>query len=169
MKLQTVNIESPIGEIVVAVKGDALCGLVFADHWPSLRAWLERRFGALELVAARDPAGAAGRLRAYLDGDLAALDELPVDTGGTEFQRRVWRALREVPAGATASYGDLAARIGQARAVRAVGMANARNPVSLVLPCHRIIGSDGGLHGYGGGLRRKRWLLAHEGVHIERD
>src|SRR5439155_15205012 len=122
------------------------------------------RYGEVELRKERDPAGVATRLRAYLDGELGALDDIPVETGGTDFQRAVWRELRRVPAGQTRSYGDVARAVGAPRAVRAVGAANGQNPISLVLPCHRIIRSDGDLCGYGGGLERKRWLLVHEGA-----
>jgi methylated-DNA-[protein]-cysteine S-methyltransferase len=99
-----------------------------------------------------------------VEGKLDAIDTIPVDTGGTDFQRTVWQALRGIPAGTTLSYGALAAKIGCPRSVRAVGHANGANPISVVIPCHRLIGADGTLTGYGGGLGRKRWLLAHEGV-----
>ncbi|MBW7935431.1 MAG: methylated-DNA--[protein]-cysteine S-methyltransferase, partial [Gemmatimonadaceae bacterium] len=89
---------------------------------------------------------------------------LPLAPTGTAFQQRVWKALREVPFGKTASYGDIARRIGNPKGVRAVGLANGRNPISIVVPCHRVIGSDGSLTGYGGGLDRKQWLLRHEGA-----
>jgi methylated-DNA-[protein]-cysteine S-methyltransferase len=95
-------------------------------------------------------------------GHTAVLDSLEVETAGTPFQRTVWHALREIPAGATMSYGALAKRIGRPSAVRAVGLANGANPIGIVVPCHRVVGADGSLTGYGGGLERKRWLLAHE-------
>src|SRR5208283_2077845 len=95
-------------------------------------------------------------------GDLRVLDLLPVETGGTAFQRQVWQSLREIPCGTTVSYGQLAERIGRPSAVRAVGLANGANPVAVVVPCHRVIGSNGSLTGYGGGIERKRWLLNHE-------
>jgi O-6-methylguanine DNA methyltransferase len=103
-------------------------------------------------------------LEAYFDGDLGAIDTLPVETGGTELQRSVWAALRAIPAGETRSYGALAAQIARPTAARAVGHANGANPVGVVVPCHRVIGADGSLTGYAGGIERKRWLLAHEGV-----
>src|SRR5690606_5527006 len=96
------------------------------------------------------------------EGDISALDALPVVTGGTEFQRRVWAALRQIPAATTISYGQLAARIGAPAASRAVGLANGANPVPIVVPCHRVIGANGKLTGFGGGLPRKQWLLSHE-------
>ncbi len=122
------------------------------------------RFGPVPLEPASDPLGAVAAMRAYLAGDLVALDRLPVDGGGTPFQREVWAALREIPAGTTWSYKRLAEHIGRPAAVRAVGLANGSNPLGIVVPCHRVIGADGSLTGYGGGLPRKRWLLEHEGV-----
>ena len=112
----------------------------------------------------RDHLGVDGRIEAYLAGDLHALDEIKVNPGGTEFQQTVWSALREIPAGTTQTYGQLAASIGRPSAPRAVGLANGQNPVSIVIPCHRLIGSNGALTGYAGGLDRKRWLLRHEGA-----
>lgn len=103
-------------------------------------------------------------LERYFAGEIRAIDSIPTRTAGTEFQRSVWAALRTIPAGKTWSYGDLAVRIGRPKAVRAVGLANGSNPVGLVVPCHRVIGSNGSLTGYGGGIERKRWLLRHEGA-----
>jgi methylated-DNA-[protein]-cysteine S-methyltransferase len=111
---------------------------------------------------AKDPGGLVRALEAYFDGELSALDGLPVVMQGTEFQRAVWRTLRTIPCGRTMSYGELARRIGRPRAVRAVGLANGANPIGIVVPCHRVIGADGTLTGYGGGVDRKRWLLDHE-------
>ena len=122
-----------------------------------------RRWYADEPVrTVADPAGAVGALTAYFAGALKALDTIPVELQGTPFQRRVWEQLRTVRAGSTATYAELARAIGAPKAVRAVGAANGANPVALIVPCHRIIGSSGHLTGYGGGLDRKRWLLAHE-------
>ncbi|MEO8213573.1 MAG: methylated-DNA--[protein]-cysteine S-methyltransferase [Myxococcales bacterium] len=118
------------------------------------------------LVPAHNPGGLTAAVAAYFEGDLKALDGLPVEADGTPFQRAVWGALREIPCGATCSYGEIARRIGNPAAVRAVGMANGANPVGIVVPCHRVIGANGTLTGYGGGIERKRWLLAHERVHI---
>jgi methylated-DNA-[protein]-cysteine S-methyltransferase len=103
-------------------------------------------------------------LSAYFAGHVESIDTLAIATGGTTFQRRVWSALRAIPAGRTVSYQALAAAIGHPRAVRAVGAANGANPIGIVVPCHRVVGTDGSLTGYGGGLDRKRWLLSHEGV-----
>jgi methylated-DNA-[protein]-cysteine S-methyltransferase len=116
------------------------------------------------LVDSASRSSALQSLEAYFDGDVRIIDTVPVETGGTPFQRSVWTALRRIPAGRTVSYGELAAAIGRPRAVRAVGMANGSNPVSIIVPCHRVIGSDASLTGYGGGLARKQWLLDHEGA-----
>jgi methylated-DNA-[protein]-cysteine S-methyltransferase len=159
--------DTPIGElIVVADREGRLHAVEWADHEDRLRRLLRLHYGADDytLEAARDPARCAVALKAYFAGDLAAIDDLPVETGGTAFQRAVWRALRDIPCGETISYGELAGRIGHPAAVRAVGHANGANPVSVVVPCHRVIGSDGSLTGYGGGHERKRWLLTHEGA-----
>jgi methylated-DNA-[protein]-cysteine S-methyltransferase len=122
--------------------------------------------GEDRLHDAEDPGGASGAVRAYLGGDMSALDDLAVDTGGTPFQERVWAELRRIPAGATITYGELARRVGQPTASRAVGHANSLNPVAIVVPCHHVIGADATLTGYAGGLDRKRWLLQHEGVQL---
>ena len=109
-----------------------------------------------------DPNGLTTAISNYFEGNLSAIDTLPVETGGTPFQQEVWRALRTIPCGTTTSYGKLAENIGRPTAVRAVGLANGANPVSVVVPCHRVIGANGSLTGYGGGIERKRWLLDHE-------
>jgi methylated-DNA-[protein]-cysteine S-methyltransferase len=114
------------------------------------------------LTPASNPGGLSSALRAYFDGDLAAIDGLPVAASGTAFQTAVWRALRDIPRGETRSYSQLARQIGHPSAVRAVGLANGSNPIGVVVPCHRVIGADGSLTGYGGGIERKRWLLEHE-------
>jgi methylated-DNA-[protein]-cysteine S-methyltransferase len=127
-----------------------------------LDAYRARRGGVLERV--ENPGGLTAALRSYFAGDLGAIVDLPLVLHGTEFQRAVYRALLTIPCGKTLSYGSLARRIGRPSAVRAVGLANGANPVGIVVPCHRVIGSDGTLTGYGGGLERKRWLLSHEGA-----
>lgn len=104
---------------------------------------------------------AARQLTEYFSGDRTKFD-LPLRPEGTDFQQRVWRALRDIPFGETWSYGELARHIGNPTASRAVGLANGRNPISIVIPCHRVIGANGSMTGYGGGIERKRWLLAHE-------
>jgi methylated-DNA-[protein]-cysteine S-methyltransferase len=128
-----------------------------ANASPSDDQW-ERRRGT-------DPVLAEARreLLAYFDGTLREF-RIPLAPNGTEFQRRVWTALTHIPYGTTISYADLARRLGNLMAVRAVGAANGRNPIPIIVPCHRVIGSDGSLTGFGGGLDRKRWLLHHEGA-----
>ena len=164
MVLETAVMKSPIGRLTLVAKGDALVFLEFEDGDEAARRWLGRRFGKLEMKEHRDPAGAVSALKAYFAGNLAALDPVKVDTGGTEFQRSVWSALRRIPAGTTSSYAALAARVGRPSAVRAVGAANGSNPVAVIVPCHRVIAADGGLGGYGGGLWRKLRLLETEGA-----
>jgi methylated-DNA-[protein]-cysteine S-methyltransferase len=160
--LQTVLVKTPIGPLRLVVHEGVLVALAFADRDERGETDLERRFGPIALEKQADPAGLATRLRGYFDGELRALDTIPVDTGGTPFQHAVWSALREIPVGSTVAYSELARRIGRPAAVRAVAAANARNPIAVVVPCHRVIGVDGSLTGYGGGLHRKQWLLAHE-------
>ncbi len=155
---------SPIGGIQFFSDGAAVCALEFTGHKTDIRAQLQRRFGAFEVRRGSDPLKLAARLRQYFAGDLHALAETPVNAGGTPFQQRVWAALRTIPVGTTCSYGELAAQIGNPAACRAVGRANGLNPVSIIVPCHRVIGASSALTGYGGGLERKRWLLRHEGA-----
>ena len=162
--LGTATFRSPIGTIAVAVLDGRLCALTFGGDGTVRRARLERRFGPLAFRESRDPAGIVSALRAYFAGRLTALERFEIDSGGTPFQSRVWRELRGIPPGRTVSYGELAQSIGAPRAARAVGAANHRNPIALVIPCHRVIGSDRRLVGYAGGLDRKRWLLEHEGA-----
>ena len=154
------EIPSPLGRIAIAARSGRLCALEFGRA--RLSRQLTARYPDLPRRRARNPFGLSVKLRAYLAGDLAAVDRIAVETGGTPFQQRVWRALRRIPAGRTMSYGALARALGVGAAARAVGAANGRNPISVVVPCHRLIGGDAGLTGYGGGLWRKRWLLRHE-------
>lgn len=114
-------------------------------------------------IAAHNPGGLSQKLQDYFDGDLAIIDTLPTATAGTPFQREVWQALRTIPCGQVVHYGQLAKTLGRAMAARAVGAANGSNPISIVVPCHRVIGSNGTLTGYAGGVQRKEWLLRHEG------
>jgi methylated-DNA-[protein]-cysteine S-methyltransferase len=162
MKLWFTELESPIGLIRIVVGPRGLCALDFADRWETKLGRLQRRFGTFELARTADADGLVARLRAYFDGALRSLESVVVDPGGTAFQRRVWSELRSIPAGSTISYGSLATRIGKASGARPVGAANGQNPIAIVVPCHRVIGADGSLTGYAGGLARKRWLLAHE-------
>lgn len=161
------TVDTPIGPLYVAADGEQVVGLEFGDaheRRDALARHLERWLGAHELREAADPGGAATRLARYFAGETGALDEQPVAIRGTEFQCKVWNALREIGAGETWTYAQLAVRVGNANAQRAVGAANGANPIALFVPCHRVIASDRTLWGYGGGLPRKRWLLAHEGA-----
>ena len=161
------RLATPIGELlIVADRAGKLRTIDWTDHEVRMRQLLDRQYGkgAYTLTVARDPGGLTQAMRAYFKGDIAVIDKLPVETAGTPFQTSVWRALRKIRGGKTMSYAELARRIGKPRAVRAAGLANGQNPISIVVPCHRVIGSDGGLTGYGGGLPRKQWLLEHEGA-----
>jgi methylated-DNA-[protein]-cysteine S-methyltransferase len=165
MRIEYASVDSPVGLLHVYVRNHELCTLSFdgRDDEPRREPFaLARRFPGEAVVPARDPAGAVGALQRYFDGDLQALEGLRVDPGGTPFQASVWRALRTIAPGTTISYLELARRIGATSAVRAVGAANGANPIAIVIPCHRVIGTNGKLVGYGGGLDRKRWLLDHE-------
>lgn len=163
MMLAIDTVVSPIGPVTVVSDGRALVALEFGTPREGLLPRLAARFGKdLSIRELADPQGFTARARAYFAGDLEALAGCPVDGGGTDFQRRVWAALRQIPAGETLTYSALAGRLGMPAASRAVGAANGRNPIAIAVPCHRVIGADGTLTGYGGGLHRKRWLLAHE-------
>lgn len=156
------TLASPIGDLLLVVDGEKLCSLDYVEYEQRMLTLLKRRYGSLDLVRCGDPQGFSSRIQAYLNGDISGLDDIPVQTGGTAFQQQVWLALREIPLGSTTTYGKLAARIGRPSAYRAVGAANSLNPIAIVLPCHRVVGSDDSLTGYAGGLERKDWLLRHE-------
>jgi methylated-DNA-[protein]-cysteine S-methyltransferase len=156
---------TPIGELfIVADHSGNLRVADWTDHEVRMRRLLRLHYGesGFNLEPARNPHGLTSAVSSYFAGELTAIDILPVQTAGTPFQREVWRALREITCGTTISYAKLAERIGRPSAVRAVGLANGSNPVGIVVPCHRVIGSNGSLTGYGGGIERKRWLLEHE-------
>lgn len=157
---------SPIGplQLISNVEG-MLLTLDFSDYEPRMLRLLQLHHGPSELVDGAAPAPIVQGIEAYFAGDIAAVEAIPVATGGTAFQRAVWAALRGIPAGSTVGYGQLAALLGRPGASRAVGLANGANPVAIVVPCHRVIGANGTLTGYGGGLHRKRWLLDHERRH----
>lgn len=163
------RLPTPVGELIVLTDS---AGRLRAVDWSDYESRMldllrvQYRGCRIGLRPERDPGGASTAFAAYFSGDLAAIDGLPVETGGTDFQKAVWQALREIPCGRTITYRSLAERAGRPAAVRAAGHANGSNPLSVVLPCHRVIGTDGTLTGYGGGLERKRWLLRHEGVEI---
>ncbi len=165
MELFADELETPIGTLSIGADRDGRLRLVgFVGGHARMERELEAQAaghgGRVRRV--RDPAGFTRALRAYFGGELEAIDGLAVAFAGTDFQNSVWSALRAIPCGETLSYGELARRIGRPKAVRAVGLANGRNPIGIVVPCHRVIGADGTLTGYGGGIERKRWLLEHE-------
>jgi methylated-DNA-[protein]-cysteine S-methyltransferase len=166
MELFLDHIESPLGGILLAATDEAVYALDFADCRERMERLLRRRNQNLTLRSRHNPGGHSDRVRAYLAGRLDALDDIRVETGGTPFQRRVWSALRKIRPGKTFTYGALAETIGQEEAARAVGAASGRNPIALILPCHRVVGANGSLTGYAGGIARKRWLLRHEGVGV---
>ncbi len=152
------TIDSPIGVLTLTSENGSLSGIQMHE---------QRHHKEVPAGYCRDDQGlayAVEQLNAYFAGTLQNFD-LPTVTHGTEFQRRVWAALCEIPYGETISYGELARWVGNPKASRAVGLANGRNPLAIVVPCHRVIGADGSLTGYGGGLERKVWLLEHEGAH----
>jgi methylated-DNA-[protein]-cysteine S-methyltransferase len=168
LQLVVDRIKTPIGELlIVADQNGNLRAIDWTDYEERMRRLLRLHYGAngFRLEPARNPNGLAQALKSYFSGEIAAIEVLPVQTGGTPFQRAVWNALRKIPCGATFSYAQLAEQIGRPTAVRAVGLANGSNPVGIVVPCHRVIGSNGSLTGYGGGIERKRWLLEHEKKH----
>ncbi len=160
--LETDRFSTPIGDVFLVARGDTLCMLDFVDSEDGLGQRLARRFNGEPMTAAHNPRGLTSRLRDYFEGDLRAVDDIAVEFRGSPFQETVWRALREIPAGKTESYGRLAARIGRPAASRAVGHANSQNPIAIVVPCHRVIGANASLTGYAGGIHRKKWLLDHE-------
>jgi methylated-DNA-[protein]-cysteine S-methyltransferase len=166
------KVATPAGVmLVVSDQAGQLRALDWEDYEPRMLRLLRLHYGEarVELAAGRTPDPVREPLLAYLAGDLRAIEKIAVATGGTQFQRELWAALRRIPASETRSYGELALQLGRPRAIRAVGLANGANPIGVVVPCHRVIGADRSLTGYGGGLARKRWLLEHEGVRFEQD
>ncbi len=153
-----VTMPSPVGPLTIVAEGGKIAGLYMdaQRHAPSQDA-----FGSPADPADEPFAAAAAQLTAYFAGQLTEFD-LPLSPAGTDFQRKVWAGLQAIPYGQTVSYGELARRLGRPAASRAVGLANGRNPIAIVVPCHRVIGADGSMTGYGGGLDRKRFLLALE-------
>ena len=159
------RLASPIGDLLIATDDEGvLRALDFEEYEERMRRLLRRHYGDVALVEGPAPESVTGPIRRYFAGEFEALREVAWRTGGTAFQQAVWNGLTQIPPGQTLSYGALAAKIGAPTAVRAVGLANGANPIPLVAPCHRVIGADGSLTGFGGGLHRKRWLLTHEGA-----
>lgn len=157
-ELSFVRLDTPLGPARLVFDDT---GTIHAFGWQKDDSW-PQRFGRSVAAETGERFGLAAALMAYFEGDVHAIDPLAVQFTGTPFQNSVWQALRTIPAGETLSYGALAKRIGAPKALRAVGLANGANPIGIIVPCHRVIGADGSLTGYGGGLERKRWLIAHE-------
>jgi methylated-DNA-[protein]-cysteine S-methyltransferase len=166
MELLIDKFDSALGKILLVSDGERLCALDYADYEHRMMMLLRRHYAMFQLRKADDPQGFSTLLRAYLAGDIACINHILVNTGGTIFQQQVWSALRTIPPGTVFTYGELATQLGKPTAYRAVGMTNALNPIAIVVPCHRLVGADGTLTGYAGGLERKRWLLQHEGVRV---
>jgi methylated-DNA-[protein]-cysteine S-methyltransferase len=166
MELFLDEFASPIGKIALITDGEALRMLEFVDRDERIERVLRLYFGDQRIIRGAGNLEIKRRAEAYFAGDLTGIDTIPVRTEGTPFQKQVWAELRNIPAGGTLSYGALAKRIGKPSASRAVGLANGSNPIAIVVPCHRVIGSNGSLTGYGGGMERKRWLLEHEGAQL---
>jgi methylated-DNA-[protein]-cysteine S-methyltransferase len=167
MRLARTTIATPLGEMLALASDGGLCALEFtgpAARLPRLEARLRRWFPPHEIVddETRTLARTRAWLSAYFDGAAAEIGDLPLEMHGAPFEQRVWRALVDIPPGRTTSYGAIAKKLGDAGAARAVGAANGANPIAIIVPCHRVIGSSGSLVGYGGGLDRKMWLLDHE-------
>jgi methylated-DNA-[protein]-cysteine S-methyltransferase len=159
------RLKTPIGTALLVTDADGfLRAFDWEDHARRVIDLLRLQYGAVILKDARAPQQVRTALSGYFKGDLAALDTIEWRIAGTPFQRKVWTSLPEIPAGTTMTYGALAAKLGMPKAMRAVGHANGSNPLSVVVPCHRLIGANGSLVKYGSGLKRKRWLLEHEGV-----
>jgi methylated-DNA-[protein]-cysteine S-methyltransferase len=158
--------DTPLGPMLMVVLAGQLCLLDFADNRRRIHTLLAGRFGADQpRQAASDPGGVGEQIGRYFAGDLSAIADIPLSLSGSEFQQRAWGFLRQIPPGHTRSYGQQASALGDVGLARAVGVANAQNPVSIVVPCHRVIGANGQLTGYAGGIERKRWLLEHEQRH----
>jgi methylated-DNA-[protein]-cysteine S-methyltransferase len=163
------RIESPIGTMLLIHDPEGqVRALDFHDFEARMRRLLRLHYGRdgsdFVLKSRKAPAVIRQALAHYFAGNLTAIDPVPVATGGTAFQREVWTALRGIRPGTTLTYGALAQKLGRPKSVRAVGLANGANPIAVVIPCHRVIGADASLTGYGGGIDRKRWLLTHEGA-----
>jgi methylated-DNA-[protein]-cysteine S-methyltransferase len=163
------RIDTQIGKLLlVADENGKLRAIDWSDYESRMLYLLQLHYGknGFKLKPAYNPHGLRDVIERYFAGELNAIVDIPVETAGTTFQRSVWNELRRIPSGAAISYGKLAEQIARPKALRAVGLANGANPVGIVVPCHRVIGSKGSLTGYGGGLERKRWLLEHERTHV---
>ena len=158
-------LETPVATLQIVVDEDAVVRVLdFDNDSPRTRRLMKIHYADIPVVEGETPKTIRAAFDRYFAGELGALADIPWRVAGTDFQRQVWQALTEIPAGETRTYSQQAARIGRPAAVRAVGLANGANPIGIVIPCHRVIGSGGALTGYGGGIERKRWLLNHEGM-----
>ncbi len=167
LKLQVERIPTPIGPMLLVTDFDENARAVdWEDHEDRLQGLLHGYYRphSIRLEPAPRATPARANIEAYFAGELRAIDAIPVKMPGTAFQKDVWDALRRIPVGTTMSYSDLAIQLGRPKATRAVGLANGANPIGVIVPCHRVIGADASLTGYGSGLPRKKWLLEHEGV-----
>jgi methylated-DNA-[protein]-cysteine S-methyltransferase len=184
MKIRWATMDTPVGPVAVAWNGTTIVAIHmeetedrkgWADEYRDVRpeerlaADLVGRFGDVELERADADTGPAAKLARYFAGDVRAIDGLAVDPAGTPFQASVWQRLREIPVGATTTYGELAASVGHPGSARAAGGAVGANPIPIVIPCHRVLAANGTLNGFGGGLARKKWLLEHEGARFRDD
>ncbi len=169
-RLKLDRLKTPIGEaLIVTDAAGVLRAFDWTDRYDGMARLLRLHYGTVVPEPGVAPDGLKRKLRRYFEGDVTALAGIEWRTAGTPFQRSVWTGLTTIAPGQTMSYGGLAAQLGCPKAVRAVGLANGSNPISVVVPCHRVIGTDGSLTGYGGGLTRKRWLLKHEGAAFRDD
>lgn len=167
-KLYLDRVPTPLGEtLLVTDEMGVLRALDFHDYEARMLKLLRLHYDSMPLASGAAPKQISTALKRYFEGEISALSQVEWATAGTQFQRSVWAALTKIPPGTTTTYGSLAQQLGLPKAARAVGLANGSNPVGVVVPCHRVIGADGALTGYGGGLHRKKWLLLHEGVQLE--
>lgn len=164
MKLWIDRLDSALGTLTIVTDATHLCALEYEGYGDRMMAFLQRRYDTIEFHSKANPLGITQKLISYLDGHYDAIEEIPVNPGGTPFQQRVWKQLQIIPRGHTWTYGELAVSLDKPTAARSVGMANSKNPIAIVIPCHRVIGASQTLTGYSGGVERKQWLLDHEGV-----
>lgn len=160
----TDKLATPIGDMVIIAHDGVLLLLEFDDAKERYMRDMRARYGDIALTPHDNPFGFTAIMHRYFAGDIQAIDGLKTDGGGTAFENQVWALLKQIPVGTTRSYGDLARALGDINLSRAVGTANGKNPIAIVVPCHRVIGADGSMTGYAGGLTRKEWLLRHEGA-----
>ncbi|RWR03656.1 cysteine methyltransferase [[Pantoea] beijingensis] len=166
MTLLEDSIETPLGKLVIiSDEQQHLRAVEWDEYHERIMRLLHIHYAAqgFRLRRLKNAGGLSAQLSRYFEGDLAVIQQLPVATNGTDFQREVWKMLREIPCGSVMRYGEMATKLGRPGAARAVGAANGANPISVVVPCHRVIGANGTLTGYAGGVKRKEWLLKHEG------